>query len=496
MKKNSILCLLLSVLLLGSPSVYATETTESVATTAPAATTGTVPQETQPDIPYEDGRGDSSITSGSHSINAQMPVWGKDKFLDTAGAAMLYELNTDTVVYSWNADQQLHPAALVKIMTCLLALENSELSEMVTVTSTAMATLPKDTTYRLSIGETWSMEDMLYCLMVGGFNDAAAVIAEHVAGSQHAFVAMMNRRAKEIGCEGTVFTNATGFHDEAQLCTARDMVKILREALQNEHFMTFFSETIHRLPATDLAEARYIETTNFMMTQTITQEYYDLRVTGGRTGVTEARERCLIVTAESKGMKYIAIVMCAQATYDEEGNIVRFGSYEEVKVLLNKVFSEYQVTQVLGEDQIITQYPVIDGENSVVAGPSETVYTVLPTQTLSSDLSYRFQQTQNALTAPVKAGEYITNVQVWYGNVCVAQAPVVTRNGSVVAELMDQSVMIEENSDGFWIALRVIGILAAIVVVIAIIYYTVMFTRRAARNAQHRRRRRNRRRSR
>ena len=480
------------ILLLGNVTVYATETTEA---SSPAETIESTQQETQPNIPYEDGMGDSSITSGSHSINAQMPVWGKDKLLDTAGAAMLYEINSDTTVYSWNADQQLHPASLVKIMTCLLALENSELSEMVTVTSTAMATLPKDTTYKFIIGETRSMEDMLYCLMVAGYNDAAAVIAEHVAGSQHAFVAMMNRRAKEIGCEGTVFVNATGFHDDAQLSTTRDLVKILREALKNEHFMTFFSETIHRLPETDIAPSRYLETTNYMMTQTITQEYYDLRVTGGRTGVTEARERCLIVTAESKGMKYIAIVMCAQATYDDEGKIVRFGSYEEVKVLLNKAFSGHQITQVLGEDQILTQYPVIDGENSVVVGPSETVYTVLPTDVLSTDLSYRFQETQNSLIAPVKAGEYITSVQVWYGNVCIAQAPVVTRNGSVVAELLDQSVMIEENSDNFWIALKVMGILAAIVAVIAIIYYSVMFARRANRNAQHRRRRRNRRRS-
>ena len=491
MKKIRILCLLFAfMLLLHVPAVAATEPTETTHST----TDTTAP--TTESSPYENGMGDSSVASGSHSINAQMPVWGKDKLLETAGAAMLYEINSDTLVYSWNADQQIHPASLVKIMTCLLALENCELTEMVTVTSTAMATLPKDTTYKFYIGEVWSMEEMLYCLMVEGYNDAAAVIAEHVSGSQHAFVALMNRRAKEIGCVATNFTNATGFHDDEQLSTTRDLVKILKEALNNEHFMTFFSETIHRLPATDLAPARYMETTNYMMTQTITQEYYDPRVTGGRTGVTEARERCLIVTAESKGLKYIAIVMCAQATYDDEGKIVRFGSYEEVKELLNKGFSNHKVTQILGEDQILTQYPVMNGENSVVVGPSETVYTVLPADILSTDISFRYQTTQNALTAPVKAGEYVTTVQVWYGNVCVGQAPVITRNGSVVAELMDQSVMIEENSENFMTALRVIGILAAIAALIGGIYYVVVMVRRASRNAQHRRRRRNRRRSR
>lgn len=482
------LCL---ILLFGALSVSATETTEpTVETTLPE-----VPTVPAPTGPYQDSEGDSSVASGSHSIDAQMPVWGKDQLLPTAGAAMLYELNSDTVVYSWNADLQMHPAALVKIMTCLLALEHCELSEMVTVTATAMATLPKGTTVNFKVGEVWSMKDMLYCLMVAGYNDAAAVIAEHVAGSQNAFVAMMNARAKEIGCTDTVFRNATGLHDKEQLSTARDLVKILREALKNEHFMTFFSETIYRLPATELADARYLETTNFMMTQTITQEYYDLRVTGGRTGVTESRERCLIVTAESKGMHYIAIVMCAKATYDDEGNIVRFGSYEEVKELLNKGFAGHQITQVLAEDQILNQYPVTNGENSVVVGPSSTVYTVLPDTATSTDLSYRFQQTQSALTAPVAAGELITNVQVWYGNVCIGQSAVVTRNGSDVAQLQDQSVMIEENSENFKIALRVIGILAGIAALIGGTYYIVVSIRKASRAAQYKRRRKYRRRT-
>ena len=433
MKNYQIICLILCLTVLFGllpQKANATETTP--VSQEPSSTSQTEPE-------FETGTGDSSVVSGSHSIHAQMPVWGSEKLLDTARAAILYELNSDTLVYAWNADIQLHPASLVKIMTCLLALENCELTEKVTVTSTAIATLPKDTTLNFKIGEIWTMEEMLYCLMVGGYNDAAVVIAEHVAGSQKAFVNLMNNRAKEIGCVGTTFTNATGFHNTKQISTTRDLVKILKEALNHKDFKKFFSETIFRLPATDMAPGRYMETTNYMMTQTITQEYYDLRVTGGRTGVTEDRERCLIVTAESKGMHYIAIVMCAKATYDDEGNILRFGSYEEVKVLLKKGFEGQQITQVLGENQILTQYPVVNGENSVTVGPSNTAYTILPSDAISTDLSFRYQQTPNVLTAPISTGEYITTVQVWYGNVCVAQSPVVTRNGSNARKIDDQS---------------------------------------------------------
>lgn len=478
MKRTRFLCIVLAVILLCS--------------TLPVSATEVTTEQTEP--PYEADMGDSSVVSGCHSLNAASPMWGSGKLLETAGAAMLYEVNSETVMYAWNPDLQVYPAALVKIMTCLLALENSKLTDEVTVTSTAMATLPKGT-YQLQVGEKWTLEQLLYCLMVGGYNDAAAVIAEHVAGSQQGFVNMMNHRAKDIGCTNTVFANATGLHDAKQLSTTRDLVKILNEALRNELFFQFFSETSFTLPKSEFAESRYMETTNYMMTFTVTAEYYDNRVTGGRTGVTESRERCLVVTAKSNGVHYIAIVMCAKSTSNEEGDIIRFGSYEEVKELLNLGFDGYEVKQILSQDQILTQYPVLDGQNSVSVGPSETRYSVLPADTLTTQLSYRYDNTNIGFTAPVKAGEPVNNVQVWYGNVCIAQSPIVTKNGSAVNIIDDQSVMIERNNEGVMTALRVFAILATVVLIIALAVYVVRSLRIASRRAQHRRRRASRRRS-
>lgn len=484
MKKNQIICIVLSmVMLFSAVPVSATE----------ASSTAEPTIETEP--PYEAGMGDSSVANGCHSLNAAVPLWGSSKLLETAGAAMLYEVGSKTVMYAWNPDLQIYPAALVKIMTCLLALENGNLSDEIMVTSTAMATLPKGV-YLLEIGEEWTLEQLLYCLMVGGYNDAAVVIAEYVAGSQQAFINMMNRRAKEIGCTNTNFTNATGLHDAEQLSTTRDLVKILDEALRNELFFQFFSETSYSLPKSEFAESRYMETTNYMMTLTVTAEYYDNRVTGGRTGVTETRDRCLVVTAKSNGMHYIAIVMCAKATVDEDGDIVRFGSYEEVKELLNLGFDGYEVKQILSDSQILTQYPVLDGQNSVCVGPSDSRYSVLPVDTISTHLSYRYDNNNIALSAPVKVGQPVTNVQVWYGNVCIAQSPVVTKNSSAVNIIDDQSVMIEQNNEGLLIALRVIAILVTVALIIALCVYFVRFMQTASRRAKHRRRRASRRRSR
>ncbi len=496
MKKNSIFCLILVLSLLlgtfGTPA-KATEITGTHETTGSQETTG---EQTQPGA-YDDTSGDSSVANGCHSLNGQMPLWGNGKLLETAGAAMLYEVNSDTILYGWNPDEQMHPASLVKIMTLLIAVEQGDLSEKITVTANALAAMPPKSTLNFKVGEVWTLEEYLYCLMVGNYSDAAVVIAEHIAGSQKGFLNMMNKRAEEIGCTGTYFANPTGFHDASQVTTARDMVKILREAIKNEKFFPFFSETIYRLPANDLSESRYMETTNYMMTLDVTPEYYDSRVTGGRTGVTEDRRRCLIVTAESKGLHYIAIVLGAVSIIDqEEATITRFGSYEEVKELLKMGFDGYKVTQVLNDDQTITQYAVSNGENSVTVGPSNTCYTVLPEGITSQDLSFRYEQTLPSLNAPVEAGQYITSVQVWYGNVCVAQSPIITRNSSRLnTEGQDNDTFLQTGG-GVGAALWVIGILAAGIVVFAGGLYVIRFLRTASIRAQHRRRRRNRRRSR
>ena len=485
MKKFRLLCLMMALVLalqLAPARVFAeTEPTDE-----------TTPPVVAPNVQTE---GDNSVINGCHSLNAQKPLQGNDRYLETAAAAMLYEVKSETVIYAWNPDATVYPASMVKLMTLLLAVENSELTDKVIVTDSALSALPKGTTHNLAAGEIWTMEQILYCMMVGGYNDASVVVAEHIAGSQHAFINMMNQRAEEIGCVGTHFTNSTGLHDEEQVTTTRDIVKILNEALKNEKFKPFIAATSYRLPASQFKDSRYMETPNYMMSANITQEYYDARVTGGRTGVTENRERCIAVTAESKGLYYIAIVMCAKQTLDDEGNITRFGSYEEARELLKMGFNNLQVTQILSDDQIITQYPVASGQNSVAVGPSETCFTVLPADILSGDLSYRYQQTPT-LTAPVSSGEYITSVQVWYGDVCVAQSPIITKNGSLVATVTDQSIGIEKNSDSLRILLRLMAIVAVLVVLAGVVLVLIRMSRLAKLRAQHRRRRRNRRRSR
>ena len=488
MKKNRIICLLLCFILLVPTQVVDATSAESTGPSLPLQVGGAI------DGDYEDSEGDTSIEKGCHTIEAQMPLWGKNKMLEAAGAAMLFEINSGTMMYAWNPDQTMHPASLVKIMTALLAIENGDLNSIVTVGPNALASLPPDSdTLKLIPGEQFTLDQMLYAMMTGSANDAAVVIAEHIAGSQMGFAAMMNKRAKEIGCTGTFFVNAHGMHEDAQVTTARDMVKIVLEAIKNEDFVRYFSALEYSLPATDLYKARHLTSTNFLMSKGVTEEYYDARVTGGRTGVTDARERCLVATAESGGLKYIAIVLGAIPSITSDG-ITRFGSYEEVGQLFDMGFKNHRITQILGASDILAQYPVINGENYVVTGPSRSVSVVLPTTVTMKDLSIRYQETFTSLTAPVEIGERLTMVQIWYNNVCIGQSPIITKNSSAVAENY-QPVEYDITDSPLTDALTAIAIICAGVLGAAGILYIYQIIRRMVRQAQHKRRRRYRRRS-
>lgn len=475
-----ILCLIILSCVLATPS-RATEPTDADTTVGS----------------YEDYSEDLSVTYGCHSADAQMPLCGSNKLLKTAGAAFLYETNSDTLMYAWNPDAPMYPASLVKIMTALLALEKGQPTDEITVTANALAALPENSsTTDLQAGEVVTLEQLLYCLMVGSSNDAAVVIAEHIAGSQQGFLAMMNQRAAELGCTGTNFINPHGLHDDAQVTTARDMAKILAEAAKNEQFMVYFATTVYSMPATNLSEERRMSSTNYTM-MSDKPSYYDSRVTGGRTGITTDRDRCLAVTANKNGLSYVAVVLGAVPTFEEDGYTVkRFGSYEETRELLDLGFNGYAVTQILSSNQVMAQYAVTNGENSISATPASSVSAVLPADITFSDLSIRYQQAIGTLTAPVKAGEKLTSVQVWYGNVCVAQSPIIAMNASGLHRSNTQNPSGNEGKNGLITALIVIGIVLAVIISIAGILYIVQLTRKTVIRAQHRRRRRDRRRSR
>ena len=141
-------------------------------------------------------------------------------FTVAAKAALLIDLNTGRTVYEQDADERVYPASLTKIMTCLIALENGNLSDVITIDEAALAGLDQDSSVvGLQVGEQITLEDLLYCMMVHSGNDAANAVAEYIAGSTADFVRMMNERAYALGCKDTHFNNPHGLHDESHYTT-------------------------------------------------------------------------------------------------------------------------------------------------------------------------------------------------------------------------------------------------------------------------------------
>ena len=143
----------------------------------------------------------STVTfDNSLGIDASTTLLGEKKLVDNVQAAAMYEANSGTLMYTWKADAKMYPASLVKILTALIALEEGDPTAVVTVSAESVASVPAGAVSAdLVAGEQLSLKDLIYCMIVGSANDAAAVIAEHISGSQAAFVAKMNEYAERLG---------------------------------------------------------------------------------------------------------------------------------------------------------------------------------------------------------------------------------------------------------------------------------------------------------
>ena len=245
----------------------------------------------------------------------------------TSTAAVIMEDSTNTTLYAKNMDQVLYPGATVKVMTTLLALENTQLSDQVTMTATGVSGVTDGgANISAQIDEVFTVEQCLYAIMLASANDVALQLAEHIGGSVDGFVQMMNARAAELGCTNTVFTNPTGLPDENQHTTAHDMALIMKSAADNESFQTIASTTSYTIPATNVSSGDRVLTNNFSMLTNTNAAYYQY-CTGGREGYTEASGSTLVCSAQKNGITLIAVVLqgTSGTTAIEAASLLNYG---------------------------------------------------------------------------------------------------------------------------------------------------------------------------
>ena len=438
---------------------------------------------------------DQSSVSGCHGVDAQMCLSDEEKLVETSKAVIVYELGSDTMIYSYNPDGKIYPSSMVKLMTALVALENGKMTDKVIVSKRALSYVAiGSVSAGLQAGEEVTLGDLLYCLMAQSANDAATVIAEHIGRSQDGFLKMMNEKAAELGCKGTNYSNVHGLHDENTYTTARDICRILDYALENEDFKTLFEAKSYTVPKTNKSEPREIYSSNYMMSDHSIKKYFDQRVTGGKTGATDEAGRCLAATSVGGGMELLTIVMGAKPTYELDGISLRtFGSFEETKVLLDYTLEKFEFRQLFFEGQTVSQFPVENGANSVVVQPKDTAATVLPVDIDVSKLNWIYAGINGTITAPVEKGQKISSVQVWYGSKCLAQTDLVAAHDVAVWQepvFITGSVK-DDGSSVFWIIAGILlgaGVLAVAVIFLRKGVFRVMRNNRRRRRREDRRR--------
>lgn len=262
-----------------------------------------------------------------------------------AMAAVLLEMDTGRVLFAENAREPLPMASTTKVMTALLALERGDLSDPVTAGKNAFG-VPGTSIY-LTEGETLTLEEMLYGLMLSSGNDAAVAIAEHIGGTAEEFCRMMTERAREIGCEDTVFTTPHGLPAAGHHTTATDLALIAREAMRLPAFRRIVSTQRASIPWAGHDAPRVLTNKNRLLTS------YPGAV-GIKTGYTKAAGRCLVFAAERDGMTLIGAVLNCPDWFDEAERLLDLG------------FENWQKITILSKGEAVRRLPVANGGESAV----------------------------------------------------------------------------------------------------------------------------------
>ena len=289
----------------------------------------------------------------------KVDVKAADYWLDApetlSPGVILMEESTGTILYEKNSDEAHYPASITKIMTTLLALENGNLSDMVTFSDDAINNTEGSGIAR-DYGEQMTLEQCLYGVMLESANECAYAVAEHVGGTVENFVDMMNAKAKELGCTNTHFANPHGLQDENHYTTAHDMALIAQAAYQNETFRIIIGTKMYTIPPTNKhAEETVLRNHHDMLCtyHNANRKYLYPYCVGGKTGYTATANSTLVTYAEKDGMTLICVVMNTQSP----------NQFIDTVNLFDYAFDNFQVLNVAENDTDYSAETTVDNGN-------------------------------------------------------------------------------------------------------------------------------------
>ncbi|MDD4795293.1 MAG: D-alanyl-D-alanine carboxypeptidase, partial [Bacilli bacterium] len=338
-----------------------------------------------------------------------------------AVSSILMEVSTGKILYEYNSDDQLAPASMTKLMTMLLIMEALEsekitLNDDVLITNNA-ASMGGSQVF-LEAGSQMKAEELLKSIAIASANDSSVAMAEHISGTEGAFLAQMNNRCKELGCQNTNFMNVHGLDANNHYSSARDMALIARELLKHEKILNYTNIYEEYLKKPDGSSTWMVNTNKLI-------KYYT-GLDGLKTGFTDNAGYCLTATAKRNNMRFISIVMKEPTPTSRNNDIIE---------LLNYGFSNYKLKIILDTTKEL-------GELEVIKGKSKTVKIALVEnatnlENINEEKKYTYNIIASPIKAPVKPGDIVGSLDIIESGKVISSFDITVKNKVLKANVWD-----------------------------------------------------------
>lgn len=322
----------------------------------------------------------------------------------SAEGAIVMDIDTGAILYQKNIHEHLYPASTTKMLTCLIAAENLDLSDTVTFSEEAVDSVPADgSSIGIDVGESLTVEKCLYGILVGSANECANAIAEKTAGSIDTFVDMMNEKAKELGCTDSHFANANGLYLENHYTSPHDLALIASAFFKNDTLLRLGNTPQYHFEATATQPDDFWITNKHKL---ITGEIACDGVIGGKTGYTGEAKECLVTGCERNGMRLVCVVMKEDSPKQFTDTVALFdygfSNFSHVSP------AESDTTYTLQTADFLTQGSDLFGDSTPLFSISEDSTVTLPdgisfdqvTSTIDADdnITYTYGEGDDAVT--------------------------------------------------------------------------------------------------
>ncbi len=395
-------------------------------------------------------------------------------------APVVYMVSADdaaAVIYNKSSLEKCDPGELVKIVTGIIVIENSpDLQTKVTASGDAVSYVEfrGGTTAGILVGETMTVEELLYCMLVYNAADASVVLAEHIAGSREAFVTMMNDFVKELGLSDTNFTNPSGYNDPEQYTTAVDMAAIFNYCIKNPTFSQILSTSLYEMPATNkYSSTRYLKNTNNLINSGIA-DYYFKYVKCGKSGYTASKNCNSVSVASKDGYNYICVIMNAESKDFDSDGVSENMSFVCAKQLFKWVFDNIKLRVVCNTSTYVCEVKVrLSNEYDYVSlVPAENVSALVPAGVNAESVYIEPIEGQlpESVDAPVKKGDRVGRAAIKYAGSTVAEVDLVADFDVKVSviKFIGNTVL---NIITHWVFIVIVAIIAVVVLPLLFISY-------------------------